>query len=54
MKLKSRQDLSLCYVNRQANYAAHRLARAPSLLNCPNVFESPPIMLLKTLVSDLS
>lgn len=54
MKIRSREDLSLYHVKRQANIAAFMLARAPCLLNCFNVFVSPPNMLLETLLADIS
>lgn len=38
LKISNRQDLSLCHVKRQANHAAHLMARALCLSNCFNIF----------------
>ncbi|XP_074345282.1 uncharacterized protein LOC141684272 [Apium graveolens] len=53
-QLKHRVDLSLCHVKKQANMGAHLMARVPVSLNCFNIFESPPSLLLETLSTDFS
>lgn len=50
--IRSRQDLSIYHVKRQANNAAHLMARVPCLPTCSNVFVSHPRMLLEKLLSD--
>lgn len=52
LKLENRTDISLCHVKKQANRAAHLMARVPCLLNCYNIFLSPPNLLLETLFLD--
>ena len=51
--LDARPDFAIYFVKRQANMAAHLLARAPCMVNCFNVFMSPPDFLLETLMFDL-
>ncbi|XP_017251076.1 uncharacterized protein LOC108221728 [Daucus carota subsp. sativus] len=53
-KLQQRSDLSLCHVKKQANRAAHLMARVPCLLDSYNLFLSPPDLLVETLCSDAS
>lgn len=50
----SRPGLSIIFAKRQANKAAHFMARVPCLLDCQSIFTSPPNMLLETLVYDVS
>ena len=45
---------SITFAKRQANKAAHLMARLPCLLDCPSIFMSPPSMLLETLLYDSS
>lgn len=52
--LKCRSDIQVCFVKKQANKAAHMLARYPCLLDSFIMFMSPPYMLLETLFSDSS
>ncbi|XP_017217191.2 uncharacterized protein LOC108194764 [Daucus carota subsp. sativus] len=51
--LDARPDFAIYFVKRQANMAAHLIARAPCMVNCFNVFMSPPDFLLETLMFDL-
>lgn len=53
-RLKWRSDIQVCFVKKQANKAAHMLARHPCLLDSFIVFMSPPDMLLETLYLDFS
>ncbi|KAL8134373.1 hypothetical protein AgCh_009412 [Apium graveolens] len=53
-KLRSRSNLALCHVKKQFNHVAHLLARAPCMVDCYNIFESPLDLLLETLYSDYS
>lgn len=53
-RVASNASLSLSFVKRQANKAAHNMARIPCLLNCQNFFSSPPQILLETLLYDSS
>lgn len=52
--LRCRSDIQVCLVKKQANKAAHMLARYPCLLDSFIVFMSSLDMLLETLFSDLS
>lgn len=52
MKMVSRSDLSVSHIKKQTNRAAHLLARVPCLIDCFNVFESPPKLFLETLLSE--
>lgn len=45
-------DLYLHHVKKQTNRVAHILARVSYLVDCYNVFESPPDVLLETLYSE--
>lgn len=54
LKFRNRSDLVLCHVKKHFNQAAHLLARSPCMVDCYNIFESPPNFLLKTLYSDFS
>lgn len=54
VRLGSRVDFSLCHVKKQKNQLAHLMARVQCLVNCYNVFLSPPELLLETLSSDYS
>lgn len=54
MKLKNRPDLSLCHVKKHINRAAHLLARVECMVECYNVFESPPNVLLETILAEVS
>ena len=40
--MRNRPDISISYVKKQANKAAHMLARVPCEVNCYNDFISPP------------
>ncbi|XP_074357577.1 uncharacterized protein LOC141697194 [Apium graveolens] len=51
---KSRGDLSISFVKRQANKVAHLAARFPCLPDCQNIFLSSPSILLETLMYDVS
>lgn len=53
LKFKSRTDLFLCHLKKQANRAAHLMARVPCLLDSYNLFLSPPSLLLETLSSNM-
>lgn len=53
-RLSNRADISLCHVKKQKNQVAHLMARVTCLVNCYNVFLSPPEMFLETLSSDYS
>ncbi|XP_074337757.1 uncharacterized protein LOC141674955 [Apium graveolens] len=48
-----RPDLSINFAKRQANKAAHLMARLPCLLECPSIFTSPPSSLVKALLYDV-
>lgn len=48
-KLQQRKDLSVCHIKKQANSAAHLLAKVPCLLDSCNCFMSPPECLLEML-----
>lgn len=50
--LKYNPGLSLSFAKRQANNAAHLMAKVPCLLNCQSYFTSPPSVLLETLCFD--
>lgn len=50
--LDGRPDLAVYFVKRQANKCAHLIARAPCMVNCHNIFMSPPLFLLETLLYD--
>ena len=50
----SRPGLLVIFAKRQANKAAHLMARLPCLLDCQSVYTSPPSMLLETLMYDAS
>lgn len=52
--LKIRPDFSLSFVKRQANGTSHAMARVPCLLNCQNLFTSPPSLLVESLMYNLS
>lgn len=52
--LSNRLDLAVSFVKRQANKAAHLLAREPCVVDCFNIFQSPPFILLETLLYDSS
>ncbi|XP_063946052.1 uncharacterized protein LOC135151500 [Daucus carota subsp. sativus] len=54
IKLKSRADLSVCHVKKQANRAAHLMAKVPCLLNCSNCFTSPPGLLVEILSAEFA
>lgn len=54
MKFKNRADLSVVHVKKQANRAAHLMARVPCLLDSFNCFMSPPDMLVEMLPSEFS
>ncbi|XP_074364063.1 uncharacterized protein LOC141704788 [Apium graveolens] len=51
-KLNERADLSVLHVKKQANKAAHLMARVPCLLNNYNYFISPPDLLFEMLTSE--
>lgn len=51
LKFKYREDISLSHVKKQANRAAHLMARVPCLLNGCITFSSPPSLLLENLSS---
>lgn len=53
-KIRHRSDISICHVKKQVNRVAHLLARIESQVDCYNVFQSPPNVLLETLYSDFS
>lgn len=53
-KLKHREDVVLCHVKKQANKAAHVLAKIPCLLGCYNYFMSLPNVLLEMVPSEFS
>lgn len=50
--LKSHPGFVVFYVRRQANKVAHEIARHPCIVNCSNVFTSPPDHLLETIMKD--
>lgn len=50
--LESKPDLFLSFAKRQANKAAHLLARVPCLLGCQSIFTSRVPILLETLMFD--
>ena len=52
LKLQDRGDISIKYVRKNANMAAHLMARIPCLVNCYNVMLSPPLHMLETLMYD--
>lgn len=52
--LQSRSNVSVNYVQKQANRVAHMMARVLCSLNCYNVRSSPPNILLETLLYDSS
>lgn len=52
--LSNRLDLAVSFVKRQANKAAHLLAREPCVVDCFNIYQSPPSILLETLLYDSS
>lgn len=52
--LDHRPDFSVSFTRKQANKAAHVLARVPCSVNSSNVFQSPPPVLLGTLMYDSS
>lgn len=52
--IQSRSGVSITFAKRQANKAAHLVARLPCLLGCQSIFTSPPDLLLETLLSDSS
>lgn len=52
--IRSRAGFSISFVKRQANKAAHVMARSPCLLNCQIFFTIPPSSMQETLVSDSS
>ena len=52
--MQIRPDLSLHFVRKQANEAAHLMARVPCELNSYNLFLSPPLSVLETIVSEVS
>lgn len=52
--LLSRPGFSVMFVKRQANKAAHLMARLPCSLDCPNILTSPPELLLETLLLDVA
>lgn len=54
MKLKNRFDLSLCHVKKHINRDAHLLSRVECMVDWYNVFESPPNVLLETLLAEVS
>lgn len=52
--LSNRLDLAISFVKRQANKPAHLLAKEPCVVDCFNIYQSPPFMLLETLLYDSS
>lgn len=50
--LSSRNNLNVVHVKKLANKAAHVMARLPCSLNSYNVYESPPLSVLETIVYD--
>ena len=50
----SSPGFSLTFAKRQANKAAHLMARLPCLPGCQSIYTSPPNLLLETLLSDIS
>lgn len=52
--LMNRSDLSLYYVKKQANRAAHFMARVPCMVNYFNCFTSPPDLLVEMVPSEFS
>lgn len=53
-QLQSAPGLVVSHIRKQANKAAHRLARLPCSINCFHVFTSPPTRLLETIMDDFS
>lgn len=51
-RFRNRVDLSICHVKKQANKAAHFMARASCLLDSYNCFTSPPDLLLEMVPSE--
>lgn len=52
--LDGRRDLAVYFFKRHANKCAHMIARALCMVNCHNIFMSPPLFLLKTILYDSS
>ena len=50
--LEEESSFVVSFVRRHVNKVAHELTRFPFLVNCYNLFTSPPDMLLKTLMFD--
>lgn len=50
--LNSSTGLSISFVKRQANKVAHEVAKLPCSLNCPNIFTSPPLVLMEAILYD--
>lgn len=53
-KFRQRANFSICHVKKQANRAAHLMAKVPCLLDSFNCFLSPPNLLLEMLASEFS
>lgn len=47
-------EATIRFVRKQANKIAHEIARIPYLANCHNIFTSPPICLLETILYNIS
>ena len=52
--LEHRSDLIVHHVKRHANGVAHVLAKMPCLIDCHNIFVSPPHCVLESLSVDCS
>lgn len=52
--VQSRPGLSINFAKRQANQAAHLMARVACLPDCQSTYTSPPSVLLETLLYDAS
>lgn len=52
--LDHKNGVSVGYIRKRANEVAHKMARIPCELNSFVISPSPPILLLETLLSDIS
>ncbi|KAL8148945.1 hypothetical protein AgCh_006084 [Apium graveolens] len=51
--LQNLSTVLVCFIRKNANRVAHKIARIPCLVNSQNVFTSPPTCLLEPLMFDL-
>lgn len=52
--LDSLHDTSVSFVRKHTNKVDHELVRIPCSVNCFNVLMSPPMLLLETIMYDIS